>query len=92
MERATLRLVACDEGGVSGTPDNLRLVCLATGGKKVAFWGSQGRRENIDKVLRAGLPCTIECEYREPGRIQGDKFGHTHWVRQDFQLNVVEAG
>ncbi len=81
MQRGIFKLVVFDEGGLAGPPDNLRLVCLAKGGKKVAIWGREGRRENIDKVLAAGLPCFVECEFQEPGRVQAEKFRHTHWLR-----------
>ena len=53
------RLVDLDEGGVAGSPDNLRLVCLLHGGGKLAIWGQAGSRNNIDIVLKAGIPCTV---------------------------------
>jgi hypothetical protein len=87
--RETFRIVALDEGGVRGTPDNRRLVCVLDHGGKLAIWGRDGARENIDKVLSAGLPCSVECEYRPPNEIQAEKYGHTHWVQQDFALTVL---
>jgi hypothetical protein len=89
MRRGTFRLIGLDEGGVEGTPDNLRLVCLTESKGKLAIWGRDGATGNIDKVLKAGLPCTIECEYREPNEIHRDRFGHEYWVRQDFDLTVT---
>lgn len=89
MESGTFRLIGFDEGGVMGTPDNLRLVCLTQSEGKLAIWGKQGARRNIDAVLNAGMPCTVECEWREPNPIHADKFGHRYWVREDFRLNVV---
>jgi hypothetical protein len=91
MARGTFRLSGFDEGGVRGTPDNLRLVCVLEGGGKLAIWGKDGASENIDKVVRAGLPCNIECEFRPPGDVQAQKFGHTHWVRQDYDLTIVTS-
>ena len=90
MSRGTFHIIGFDEGGVRGTPDNQRLVCVLDGGAKLAIWGSEESCENIVKVARAGLPCTIECEYREPGEVQARKFGHTHWVREDFELKIVK--
>ena len=90
MQRGTFRIVAFDGGGVRGPPDNLRLVCVLESGGKAAIWGRQGASGNIDKVIQAGVPCTVECDYREPGDIQARKYGHTHWVRQDLELKIVE--
>ena len=84
------RLVAYDEGGVRGTPTRRRLVCNIEGGGKVAIWGREGARENIDNVLAAGLPCTIECEVRPPSPIMAQRFRHTHWVPGDVHLRIVE--
>ena len=86
----TFRLVAYDEGGVRGTPTRRRLVCSIEGGGKVAIWGREGARENIDTVQAAGLPCTIECEYRSPSPSMAQRFGHTHWVPGDVHLRIVE--
>jgi hypothetical protein len=81
-------LMGFDEGGVRGKPDNLRLVCQIDPGGKLAVWGREGNRRNIDSVLTAGLPCIVECEFREPND-WGTGFGHTHWVREDQALRVV---
>ena len=89
MPKATLRLVGFDEGGVSGSPTNLRLVCRIASGGKLAIWGKSGSRRNIDKVLQAGMPCTVVCEYRQPNEIHAVEYGHTHWVREDMDLEVV---
>jgi hypothetical protein len=89
MPRGTFHLVGLDEGGVRGRPDNLRLVCLIQSAGKLAIWGKHENRHNIDAVMNAGVPCTVECEYREPNPIHAQNFGHTHWVPEDFELKVV---
>jgi hypothetical protein len=86
------RLISFDEGGVSGSPAHRRLVCLAEGGGKIAIWGREiplNNMRNIQVVLAAGLPCTIQCDHQPPGQEEAEKFGHTHWVREDFSLRVV---
>lgn len=90
VNRGRFRLIAFDEGGVNGAPDNLRLVCRVEGGGKLAIWGKTDSRRSIDAVLAAGVPCTVECEWREPNPIQAERFGHTHWVREDLDLKVVD--
>ncbi len=89
---ATLRLIGFDEGGVArsrGT-DNLRLVCLVEGGGgKVAIWGNSESRSNIDQVLAAGLPCTIECDCIQP-EAWARKYGHAYWVPQGYALVVAK--
>jgi hypothetical protein len=93
MDTGTFRLVRFDEeGGVRGTPENRRLVCVTDAGEKIAIWGSDRDRTNIDAVLSADLPCTIDCEWREPGDAQATRFGHRYWVRQDFKLVVRNSG
>jgi hypothetical protein len=89
MNKGTFRLVAFDEGGVAGSPENRRLVCLVDSGGKLAIWGKDGARRNIDAVLKAGVPCTVECEWRPPNPVHAEKFGHTQWVREDLHLAVV---
>ena len=89
MYRDRFRLIGLDEGGVKGSHENLRLVCLVKGGVKLAVWDKPSARRNIDAVLSAGLPCTIECEWREPNPIQAEKFGHRYWVREDLHLKVI---
>jgi len=91
MNHGVFHLVALDEGGVCGTPDNLRLVCLTDRQEKVAIWGKEGDRRNIDTVLKAGIPSTVDAEWREPGEVQARKFGHRYWVREDCALSVVTA-
>lgn len=91
MNQGRFRLVGLDEGGVAGSPDNRRLVCNIDSGGKLAIWGKDGARRNIDTVLRAGVPCTVECQWREPNPVHADKFGHTHWVREDLELKVVTS-
>jgi len=88
-DKGIFTIVGFDEGGVRGTPDNLRLVCLLAEGGKLAIWGAAGNSNNIDRVTEHGIPCTISCEYRKPGEIQAEKYGHTYWVRQDFTLTVL---
>lgn len=89
MNSGTFRLVAFDEGGVMGTTQNRRLVCLIESGGKLAIWGKDSARRNIDAVLAAGLPCTVECSWREPNPIQAARFGHTQWVREDLDLKII---
>lgn len=89
METRTFRLIGLDEGGVrkSRENDNLRLVCLIDGGGKLAVWGHEVARENIDKVRLAGMPCTVECEWIVPEE-WALKYGHTHWVPQGAALSI----
>ena len=90
MDKDKFRLISFDEEPpVQGTPANLRLVCRLQGGGKLAIWGKAGSRRSIDAVLAAGVPCTVECEWREPNPIQAEKFGHTQWVREDLDLKVI---
>jgi hypothetical protein len=89
MNRGVFRLVRLDEGGVQGTAENLRLVCITDRDEKVAIWGKQGGRGNIDTVLKAGIPCVVDAEWREPGDVQARKFRHRYWVREDCALCVV---
>ncbi len=88
----TFKLVALDEGGVMRSrqkANGLRLVCRIEGGGKLAIWGKEGARKNIDAVWSAGLPCTVECEYQQPSRVHAEKYGHTQWVGDDCWLRVV---
>lgn len=89
MTKGTFRLVAFDEGGVAGPAENRRLVCVTDTGGKLAVWGTDRSRHNIDAILRAGLPCAVECEWRPPNPIQAERFGHTQWVREDCALSVL---
>jgi hypothetical protein len=90
MTRIQLRLVSLDEGGVTGSPESLRLVCQTDSGQKIAIWGRRSNTANIDSVLNAGLPCTIDCEYREPNDVHHRKYGHTYWVPETCPLIVLE--
>ena len=78
------------EGGVGGAPNRRRLVCNIEGGGKVAIWGREGARHNIDAILTTGLPCTVECEYSSPNPNMAQRFGHTHWVPQDARLRILK--
>ena len=82
-------LIAFDEGGVQGSLQHLRLVCNTENGDKIAIWGDERDRKNIDTVLDAGLPCKVDCKYREPNPAYAKEHGHTHWVRQTFPLRVL---
>ena len=87
----TLTIIAFDEGGVSGNPDRRRLVCNLEGGGRLAIWGRISSRNNIDTVLNAGLPCTVECASTPPSPTFADKFRHTHWLAPDAHLRVVRG-
>ncbi len=81
-------MVSFDEGGPKGKPERLQLVCEIEAGGKLAIWGQQTpalSMRNIEAVLQAGMPCTVECEYGEPEE-WAYKFGHTYWVAQDYKL------
>ena len=88
----TVKLIAFDEGGVAGPAEHRRLVCEIEGGGKVAVWGRDGSRHNIDAVLNAGTPCTIECNWRVPNPEHARKYEHTHWVMEDSPLRIVKDG
>lgn len=89
MSRGQFRLTAFNEkGGVQRTAQSLRLVCVMESGGRLAIWGSESNRRNIDLVLNNGLPCTVECDYREPSP-WGKELGHTHWVPEDRLLRVM---
>ena len=90
MPVTKLRLIGLDEGGVCGK-QNLRLVCNLESDGKLAIWGSPDVRGNIDAVLEAGLPCTVECEWISPNPQMAEKFGHTYWVPQHYSLRIVYA-
>ena len=85
----TFRILSFDEGGVRGGPESRRLVCNIEGGGKLSIWGGDGSRRNIDTVLNADLPCTVECDSMPPSQKFAQKFGHTRWVSQDAYLQVV---
>jgi len=84
-------IVNYEEGGPresQGSP-NIRLVCVTNVNEKLVVWGEKGNTANIDKVIAAGLPCELECEYREPDDWAKDKFGHKYWVPQHAKVKVV---
>jgi hypothetical protein len=91
LARGSFHLVGLDEDGVKGKSEKRRLVCVIESGGKLAIWGQElpsRNMRNIDSVLKTGMPLTVECEYREP-EDWAKKYGHTHWVAQDFDLRVL---
>ena len=65
----SFQLIGYDEGGLrEGPKGDLRLVCNAQSGEKVAIFGSKQERSNIDAVLKSGIPCAISCETRPPAK------------------------
>ena len=92
MATMTFKLIGLDEGGVQGSLDNpnLRLVCHIEGGGKLAIWGMVGSRENIDKVLNAGMPCEVECDCIPPAA-WASRYGHRQWVPQGNKLHIRSA-
>ena len=90
MEFGTFRLNCLDEpNGPKVTSKAKRLVCQIEGGGKLVIWGSQENSTNIDTVRSAGLPCTVRCQWRRPGDWGSGKFGHTHWVPESAELEIV---
>ena len=87
-------LVAFDEepSVQKSSKGTLRLVCRLEGGGKLAIWGDDDSRLNIDAVLCAGLPCTVECERtRQPQPWAArEPLGHTYWIPQGSTLRVLE--
>jgi hypothetical protein len=84
-------LVRFDEDRLKGKSEKRRLVCVIESGGKLAIWGQEipsRNMRNIDSVLKSGMPCTVECEYQEPAE-WAKSYGHTHWVGQDFDLDVI---
>lgn len=91
MTKGIFHLVRFDEGGPKGKPEKRRLVCVIRAGGKLAIWGQEvpsHNMRNIETALNAGMPCTVECEYREPEE-WAVQYGHTHWVAQDYVLRVI---
>lgn len=83
-------LVGFDEDGeMEGARGAKRLVCNIEGGGKLAIWGSEWNRANIDAVLAAGLPCIVRCACAEP-QPWGEEYGHTHWVPQHVRLEAFK--
>ena len=86
----SFRLIGFDEGRLrEGPRGDLRLVCYAQGGEKIAIFGSAQARNNIDAVLNAGMPCTINCTARPPADWAAKQYGHTHWVPEGSALRIV---
>ena len=86
------RLVGFDEGEKKIGPNgDHRLVCNVEGGGKIAIWGRDHSRRNIEAVLEAGIPCKIECDHRLP-EPWGTQYGHTHWVPEKARLRIVAEG
>lgn len=82
------RLIDYDEGGPkTGKEGDIRLVCNTEEGDRVAIWGSDHERYNIDAVLKAGLPCTIVCDTIQPAD-WSTKYNHTHWVPEANRLLI----
>lgn len=89
MERGIFTVVKFDEGGVRGTPENQRLVCVLDGGGKLAIWGSETDSRNVDLVAGLTPPFRIQCDFQPPGGPQARTFGHTHWVKEGSFLQVL---
>ena len=87
----TFTIIGFDEDGVRENEGKLRLVCTIEDGGKLALWGREQDRHNIDTVLNAGLPCTIECEYSEPAAWASTKFEHTQWVAPEARVEVLSG-
>ncbi len=92
MNRKTFHIAGFDEQGVRGKPDNLPLVCLGQADGKVAVWGKDTSRRNIDAVLSAGPRCSFEADWIEPPEDFKRKFGHQYWVPETAHLKVIEQG
>ena len=87
----TFTIISFDENGVRENEGKLRLVCNIEDDGKLALWGHEQNRHNIDAILNAGLPCRIECEYSEPAPWASTKFNHTHWVTTQARLEVLSV-
>lgn len=91
MASGRFRVVRFDEGGPKGDSKNRRLVCVTESGDKLAIWGQEvptNNMRNIESVLNAGVPCTVECQYRKPEE-WAVQYVHTHWVAQHDALRVI---
>ena len=90
MNSGVFRIAGFDESGEKvGPKGDRRLVCNVGGGGRIAIWGSERSQSNIEAVLKAGLPCSIECEYRPPGS-WGKQYDHTHWVPESWRLRILK--
>ena len=91
MSNDLFYVVGYDEGGPresEGASGVQRLVCNIEGGGKLAIWGRERHRANLDAVLAAGLPCVVRCKTVEPDPWAAEKYGHTHWVPQHLRLEA----
>lgn len=86
----TFRLVAFDESGPRGPSSHRRLVCKIDGGGKLAIWGGEESMDNINAVVRAGMPCSVACESILPPQTFKQRYGHSYWVPEGARLRVVE--
>lgn len=85
--------VEFEEGGPKPSREDpverIRLVCMTDSNEKLVFWGKKGNTTNIDRVMQAGLPCQIECEYHEAQEWAKSQYGHDYWVGQDAEVRIV---
>lgn len=85
----TLQIVGFKEGGKKvGRDGNHRLVCNIKGGGQIVIWGKESM-DNINAVLNAGLPCTVECDTIIPPKKWRTQYGDTHWVPEYHDLRVL---
>lgn len=63
---------------------NLYLVCNTSQGK-VAFWGTDSDRRNIDNIQRQRLPVRLRC-----GCIPSNWSQHSLWVPQGSEIVLLE--
>jgi hypothetical protein len=100
MALNTFEITVFDEGGPKKSRQkqkNLRLVCNTNNSEKIAIWGTDTvkykNRKNVDTVYNAylekGFPVKIECETKPPKPDYKEKYGHTHWVDENDELNIL---
>ena len=83
------KIVGYADGGVQkDSSGRLMLVCYADSGESIGFSGRPGLRYNIDTVLAAGLPCTVECRAVRPSASMRRWYGHTFFVREGEPARV----
>ena len=46
--------------------------------------------DNINAVVRAGMPCIVVCETIPPPPTFKQRYGQSHWVPESARLRVVE--
>ena len=86
----TFQVVRFDEGGEQvGKNGDRRLVCSIKGDGKIAIWGSKDNRHNIETVLKAGIPCTVECDTIPPNEWGEREYDHKHWLPEHHNLRVL---